>query len=221
MTNLTDDLEVLCISCNTAVSSEDVNHTIGVAKCNHCDSVFRFEAKNQVEEKIGHANAQTFMDKMLQSEHFVYTALLVFMVFWNISFLIFLATCISKGYTALSVILGVVTAIGIYLTYFVVAALFGSSEINAPSMEIGKIVSAFPIIGGRTEVITNLHSFSGVVSERYRIARHQNQSRTAFKVRGVNQKGEKVDLVSGVSREQQVFEIEDKIRNFVQPSDNK
>lgn len=149
MINLTDDLELQCSACGTDVASEDVNYDIGVAKCGKCNSVFRFETDNTIEEREPNNDTPHFLNRMLQSQYFVHVFLLVFMVFWNISFLIFLITCINKGYIALSVMLGVVTAIGMYLTYFVATALLGGASISTPNLEIGKMVNALSIMGGR------------------------------------------------------------------------
>ena len=86
MTNLTDDLEIQCSACNAHVDSENVNYTIGVAKCSHCNSVFRFDTDDMIEENVSMQNTGSILNKLFQSQQFIHLFLLVFMVFWNISF---------------------------------------------------------------------------------------------------------------------------------------
>lgn len=219
MTNLTDKPELQCSACGTDVASENVNYAIGVAKCSECDSVFQFKTNSAIEEEKPNDDTQHFLNKMLQSQYLIHISLLVFMVFWNISFLIFIIACVNKGYIALSVILGVVTIIGIYLTYFVVTALFGSATISSPNIEIGKMINPFSIMGGgRSEVVVaNLH-LRGAFSEQYQFARNQNQRATAYRVKGINRNGDTMDLVSNVSKAEHALEIEEKIKDFIHPA---
>ncbi len=220
MTNLTDDLLHLCCSeCNTKVSSENINFDINVAKCDHCDSVFRFDTNSTELEDVS-STTQGFLNRMFESEQFIHLSLLVFMAFWNISFIIFFVTCINKGYTALAVILGLVTAIGLYLTYFLVAALFGRTQASSQKIVVKNWDTVLPLFGGRNEIINSLH-LRGAFAEQYQLARHDNQRAvaTAYKIRGINQSGDRIDLVNELRQEDQAIEIEREIHKFIHRKD--
>ncbi|MGB1242127.1 MAG: hypothetical protein ACPG49_06380 [Chitinophagales bacterium] len=218
MTNLTDDLLHLCCSeCKTKVSSENINLDICVAKCDHCGSVFRFDT-NSIETEDLPNTTRGFLNRIFESEQFIHLSLLGFMVFWNISFIIFSVTCINKGYTALAVILGLVTAIGLFLTYFLVAALFGSTQASPQKIVIKNWDTVLPLFGGRNEIINSLH-LRGAFAEQYQLARQDNQRATAYKIRGVNQSGDKIDLVNGLRQKDQAIEIEREIHRFIHRKD--
>ena len=124
-------------------------------------------------------------------------------------------TSINKGYIVLAAILGVVTAVGLFLTYFLVAALFGSREASPQNLVFNNWGNILPILGGRHEIIDNLQ-WRGAFSEQYQyqFARQKEQS-TAYRVRGINNRGDKMDLVSELWREEQAAEIEQEINKFI------
>ena len=220
MTNLTDDLPYLsCHKCNTKVGSENINHDICVAKCDHCDSVFRFDTNSTETEDLSNTT-QGFLSRMFESEQFIHLSLLGFMVFWNISFIIFSVTCINKGYTAMAVILGGVTVIGLYLTYFLIAALFGREQVSPQKIVVKNWDAVLPLFGGRNEIINSLH-IRGAFAEQYQLARHDNQraAATAYKIRGINQSGDRIDLVNELRQEDQAIDIEREIHKFIHRKD--
>ncbi|MEZ4888217.1 MAG: hypothetical protein R3E32_26040 [Chitinophagales bacterium] len=214
MTNLIDDLDLKCSSCGVNVGSENVNRDAGVAVCGHCDGVFTFSTNDTVRNGLPIEETQGFLNRMMQSEQFIHTFLLVFMVFWNFSFLIFSITCASKGYIVLASMLGVITAIGFYLTYFLVAALFGSPKATSQKLLVNSWENILPIFGGQREVIDNRY-LRDVFAEKLQFARREDQRTTTYKVRGVNQNGAKIDLVNNLTQENQAIEIETEIRKLI------
>ncbi len=217
---LVDDHDIECISCSMIVHPENINSTVGVAKCSHCDSVFRITNEEEIENELPKSPPSGVLHRLLQSQQFIHLFLLAFMVFWNISFLLFLATCINKGYIVLAAILGLLTAVGLYLTYFLVAALFGSSSISSAKMHVGNWSNIMPLFGGQRSVINNLY-LRGVYTKPYQFASQPNQVSTAFKVTGVERNGHKVDLINGLRQEEQAIEIEREIGKLIRPSNRR
>lgn len=218
MTNLTDDLlHLYCKECDTKVNSGNINYDISIAKCDHCDSVFRFDTNSTETEDVSNTT-QGFLSRMFESEQFIHLSLLGFMVFWNISFIIFSVTCINRGYTAIAVILGGVTVIGLYLTYFLIAALFGRAQVSPQKIVVKNWDAVLPLFGGRNEIINSLH-LRGAFAEQYQLARHDNQRSTAYKIRGINQSGDRIDLVNELRQEDQAIDIEREIHKFIHRKD--
>lgn len=214
---LVDDHDIQCISCSMMVHPENINSTVGVAKCSHCDSVFHIADEHEIENELPKPQPSGILHRLLQSQQFIHLFLLTFMVFWNISFLIFLVTCINKGYTILAATLGLLTGVGLYLTYHLVAAFFGSSSISNARMHIGNWSNVMPLFGGQRDVVNNLY-LRGVYSKSYQLVNQPNQVSTAFKVTGVERNGHKVDLINGLRQEDQAIEIEREIGKLIRPS---
>ncbi len=216
MINLTDETNLQCSSCGTNVDSENINQTIGVAKCSHCNSVFRFSTNNEeLQDDVSNKQTENFLNTLFESQQFIHLSLLVFMFFWNISFVIFVFTCLSKGYTALAVALGIITVVGLYLTYFLVAALFGSKQTWSLSGFANNIDNIFPLFGGQRQTLDNFN-IRGVYAQKHQfVGQKKQKTNSTYQVKGIHRNGQKVELLKGLRYQEKATEIEGEIRKLL------
>ncbi len=139
-------MQLQCPQCNHEIASADIHLENLVAKCQECNSVFKFEEKLLEEHPT---RPEIFLPKgmdilKLRSELEIQvewrdtlnTFLVIFAIFWNIIVLPFAIFAIISGELVMLLGLSLHLAVGIGLLYYIITAIFNTTFITADAYHL-------------------------------------------------------------------------------------
>lgn len=215
-------MQLTCPQCNAAINGADINVQTSVAKCARCHEVFNFAAQvgattGQYSKPVaglprGFAVTQDLSDYVITRKWFSpkYFALLFFCIFWD-GFLVFWYAMAAKsgGPVVMFVFPLLHVAVGLGLTYVVLAGFFNQTDIRLNGREIRVRHYPLPWPGNRVIEVGRLAQV--FCEEKYSQTRHG--SSTTYNVSLVFTDDTRLSMITGLDAMEEALYIEQQIES--------
>ena len=224
-------MKLYCKECGSLIPADDMNISAMTAKCGKCNSVFSFSDQiggaSSFEEKSAR-RAPVLLPKGIRAEEqngklqislkwFRWTNVFMtfFTIFWDSFMIVWFGISISTGAYEMAAFGSLHAAVGIYLTYTVLANYLNRTLITVDRENVTVKIGPLPWPGNqhiRSSDITQLYSKSV-------LTRNRNSSSEHFEVHAVLKNRTHLCLAKTLEEMEQAFYIEQKIEDFLKIED--
>jgi hypothetical protein len=223
-------LQVTCKSCDAEIPADDVNLDHMMAKCSRCNAVFGIGERGAAATADAEAavKAEVPMPSGIALEqaggqltitrrwrHWLYIPMALFCCFWDGFMILWFGIAIAKGVWIMALFGTLHGAIGLGLTYFVIAGFFNRTVVTASSSLLAVRHGPLPWPGNNrfnARAVDQLYCV-----EKQRRTKHGYHYVYTVNVR--NKQGESKVLVSGLRSAEQALYIEQEVERHLEIED--
>jgi len=217
-----------CPDCQEHIQAENMNLVKTIAKCKHCDSIFNFEERLDLEVPV---RPEIFLPRgmevlKLRSELEIQiswrdtlsTFLVVFAIFWNAIVLPFAAFAIISGELIMLLFLSAHLAVGLGLLYYIITTILNTTFVTVDSRHlfIEHRPLRFPFYPNRDIPVDDIDQ---IYVDKYVKSTTNGRPDYAFAVEAILKNKEHVRIVKGIQHPDQALYIEQEVEHFLQIPD--
>ncbi len=224
-------MKLYCKECGSLIPADDMNIATMTAKCGKCNSVFSFSDKiggeSSFEDKSARRASVPLPKGIVAEEQngklhislkwFRWTNLFLtfFTIFWDCFTIVWFGISISNGAYFMLPFGSLHAAVGLFLTYTVLANHINKTSITVDRENVSVKIGPLPWPGNhliKSSDVTQLYSKSV-------ITRNRNSESEHFEVHAVLKNRTHLCLAKTLEEMEQAFYIEQKIEDFLKIED--